>query len=154
MNDLMSQARDIFRVIGMNLYGKTSTPKKRSSCPKDVKETVWRKYFGNKMSGKCYVCGKAINFTDFEVGHNKPFTKGGKWNINNLRPICRTSNRTMGTMSIEAFKRKYFAKKRVVKRKKTGRKRKGRKRESKKRTRGYYIDPLTGRKVPLPRIPW
>lgn len=96
--------------------------KKRSSCPKTVKETVWRKYFRNEMSGKCYVCGKAINFTDFEVGHNKPFTKGGKWNINNLRPICRTCNRSMGTTSIEAFKRKYFTKN-PVKKKKTGRKR-------------------------------
>jgi len=49
--------------------------------------------------------------SDFEVGHNKPFAKGGEWNINNLRPICRTCNRSMRTMTIEEFKKKFFGKK-------------------------------------------
>ena len=83
--------------------------KERSIYPKAVRETVWRKYFGNKMNGKCYVCGKPIYFTDFEVGHNKARAKGGTSNINNLRPICRTCNRSMGTMNIETFKRRYFS---------------------------------------------
>jgi 5-methylcytosine-specific restriction endonuclease McrA len=135
----MPQAQDIFRQIGMDLYGVKSTPKKRTSCPKAVKETVWRKYFGNKMSGKCYVCKKPILFTDFEVGHNKSFSKGGTWNVNNLRPICRTCNRSMGTMSIEAFKRKHFSIKRVVKRRKKGKK--------KAQPKGkYWVNPLTGKK--------
>jgi len=107
----------------MKLYDKTSTPKKRSSCPKAVKEAVWRKYFGNRMTGKCYVCKKPIIFTEFEVGHNKPFSKGGTWNVNNLRPICRTCNRSMGTMTIETFKRKYFSKKPVAKKKRATKKR-------------------------------
>lgn len=143
-------ARDLFGlpkkpiIKPIDLWGTTSTPKKRSSCPKSVKESVWAKYCGiNKMIGKCYVCSKPIHFTDFEVGHNKAFAKGGKWNINNLRPICKSCNRSMGTMTIESFKRKYFSKKRVVKKKKTARKKKA-----------YYIDPLTGRKVPVSRSPW
>jgi 5-methylcytosine-specific restriction endonuclease McrA len=94
----------------------TSAPKssQRKPCPKAVKDAVWLKYFGYEMIGKCYVCGKPISYMDFEVGHNKPFTKGGEWNINNLRPICRTCNRSMGTMTIEAFKRKYFGSARAV----------------------------------------
>jgi 5-methylcytosine-specific restriction endonuclease McrA len=60
------------------------------------------------MTGKCYVCERPISFTTFEVGHNRPFAKGSKWNINNLRPICGVCNRSMGTMTIEAFKKRYF----------------------------------------------
>lgn len=97
-------ARD---TIGSSLNRKTSH-KKRTSCPKSVKEAVWRDYFGNRMTGKCYACRKRINFTDFEVGHNKAASKGGSWNLQNLRPICRTCNRSMGTMAIETFKKKYF----------------------------------------------
>lgn len=129
----------------LDLWGKTSTAKKRSSCPKAVKESVWRKYFGNKMTGKCYVCKKPINFTDFEVGHNKPFSKGGTWNLNNLRPICRTCNRSMGTMTLETFKKKYFAKK-------PAKKRKSKRKKARSGTRSeetYWIDPLTGRRERL-----
>lgn len=97
---------------------------KRRKIPVAVKNTVWSKYIGaNKAEGKCYVCRKTIHITDFELGHNKAVAKGGKDNINNLRPICKTCNSSMGTMSIERFKAKYFSKQKasaekVVKRKK------------------------------------
>ena len=114
----------------VDIWGTTRTSSRRKSCPKAVKEAVWRKYNGNKMNGKCYVCQVKITFTNFEVGHNKPYSKGGEWTVANLRPICRSCNRSMGTMTIEAFKRKYFSspkKKRssaskTVKKKKTKRK--------------------------------
>ncbi len=84
-------------------------PRKRRKIPKSVKIKVWEKYFGlNTAVGKCYVCGRPIHITDFEVGHNKAVSRGGSDRISNLRPICATCNRSMGTMSIEAYKRKYF----------------------------------------------
>jgi 5-methylcytosine-specific restriction endonuclease McrA len=93
----------------------TSMKRKRESCPKAVKEAVWRKYCKDKLTGKCYVCRRPIYFTFFEVGHNKAYSKGGTWNIQNLRPICRTCNRSMGTTPIETFKRKYFGKVKPIK---------------------------------------
>jgi len=94
---------------------KKKTKARRSSCPKSVKEALWKKYFGTKQTGKCYVCGKTITFFDFEAGHNKPRSRGGTWNINNLRPICRSCNLSMGTMSIETYKRRYFSKRKSKK---------------------------------------
>ena len=83
---------------------------KRTPCPQAVKEAVWRKYFENNMDGSCYVCKKNISFTDFEVGHNSPASRGGKWTVTNTRPLCRTCNRSMGDkMTVEAFKKKYFS---------------------------------------------
>jgi 5-methylcytosine-specific restriction endonuclease McrA len=87
----------------------TDAKPKRSPCPQAVKEAVWKKYFGSIMVGKCYVCNSEITFTNFELGHNKPHSKGGEWVVSNLRPLCRTCNRSMGDkMTVEAFKKKYF----------------------------------------------
>ncbi len=84
---------------------------KRKPIPKAVKESVWKKYFGRKMTGKCYVCKAPTDYFTFEIGHNKSVAKGGKNHLENLRPTCRSCNRSMGKMSIETFKKKYFTKK-------------------------------------------
>ena len=66
---------------------------------------------GNKAQGKCYCCKiRTIHITDFQVGHNKAVSKGGKNHISNLRPICGPCNRSMGTRSIEWYREEYFAK--------------------------------------------
>jgi len=85
--------------------------KARREIPKHIKTLVWNRYIGaTKAEGKCYVCGETIHIRSFEVGHNKAVAKGGSDHPDNLRPICRGCNLAMGTMSIEAFKRKYFSK--------------------------------------------
>jgi hypothetical protein len=84
---------------------------KRKSIPKAVKVTVWNKYIGaDKAEGKCYVCKRTIHITDFDLGHNKAVSRGGRNNISNLRPICRTCNTSMQTTSIETFKTRHFDK--------------------------------------------
>lgn len=45
----------------------------------------------------------------------KLLLKGGKDNITILRPICSNCNCSMGTMSIEKYKAKYFGKKPTTK---------------------------------------
>jgi len=103
--------------------------KTRSKIPKGVRVDVWNKYVGkDKVEGKCFVCNKPIRITNFEVGHNKAVSKGGSDRITNLRPICRKCNLSMGTMSIEAYKKKYYSKTKGKKRTKKSKKRRGRKR--------------------------
>ena len=106
----MASIRQIERKIARDL-GSLRGKKARPTIPKSVKDIVWAKYIGmDKAEGKCYVCGRTIHITDFEVGHNRAIAKGGSDHPDNLRPICKSCNRSMGTMSIEAFKRKYFLK--------------------------------------------
>ena len=92
----------------MNWFEDDDKPK-RKSIPKALKDTVWSKYIGaDKAEGKCYVCKRTIHITEFDLGHNKAVSKGGRNNITNLRPICRTCNTSMGTTSIEVFKARHF----------------------------------------------
>ncbi|MFA5412241.1 MAG: HNH endonuclease signature motif containing protein [Candidatus Micrarchaeia archaeon] len=88
-----------------------SPKKKRRPIDKNVRSVVWRKYNGNSLDGKCYVCKRTITNDHFEIGHNKARAKGGTDNVSNLRPICGPCNRAMGKMSIEKYKAKYFGKK-------------------------------------------
>ena len=83
----------------------------RKTIGKAVKITVWNKYIGaDKAEGKCYVCKRTIHMSDFDLGHNKAVARGGKDNVTNLRPICRTCNTSMGTQTLETFKAKHFDK--------------------------------------------
>jgi hypothetical protein len=91
--------------------GEGKVTRVRRKIPKHIKEVVWARYIGaNKAEGRCCVCRKTIHFTDFEVGHDKAFAKGGDDNIGNLRPVCRSCNLAMGIMSIKEFKSTYFGK--------------------------------------------
>ncbi len=50
-------------------------------------------YIGKNIpEGTC--CKKrTIHFTDYEVAHNKPFSKGGDETLGNIRPICSACNK-------------------------------------------------------------
>ena len=109
--------KDIFESTNpfKGLLGEAEKPT-REKMPQSVRYQVWDKYIGSKkIEGKCYCCKLTINNRDFEVGHNKAVARGGKNNISNLRPICKRCNRSMGTKTIEQFKRKYYGKPTKVK---------------------------------------
>ena len=87
------------KVIKKNFkYTKNKKKKyKKSSIPKAIREQTWIKNFGENFSHKCYVgwCKNNINVFNFHVGHDKPESKGGKLNIDNLKPICTRCNLSM-----------------------------------------------------------
>jgi len=117
---LRNQQGEISKIFG---YG--STPAKRRKIPKGVKDDVWEEYNGKKYNGKCYVCKNPIVIRNFDVGHNRAVSKGGTTNKSNLRPICRKCNFSMGMMSIEQYKKKYYGKgKKVIRIAKKGKRRK------------------------------
>lgn len=73
-----------------------------------LKTEVWEKNCGKKYESNCFVCNKMINVNSWECGHVKAEAKGGKLNVNNLKPICSECNKSMGTMNMIEFKNKYF----------------------------------------------
>jgi 5-methylcytosine-specific restriction endonuclease McrA len=80
-----------------------------AGIPKRLKEEVWLKYMGNKQEGKCFCCQtRTISTFDFEAGHVTSRKNGGQPVLENLRPICRSCNSSMGDKNLEDFKSEHF----------------------------------------------
>ena len=79
---------------------------KKKTIPKSLKIAVQNKYIGEDIGkAKCLCC----NLTDitqlkFHTGHIIAEVNGGDINIDNLRPICETCNKSMGTKNMDEFK--------------------------------------------------
>ena len=86
-----------------------SEKKIRKSIPKTVKDNVWNTCIGKEKGlGECYCCGNQIDSKCFDCGHIISVANGGKDIVENLKPICSTCNKSMGTENLEEFKNKYF----------------------------------------------
>jgi len=79
----------------------------RKSIPKSVKSQIWKDRFGDRFQGRCDVCKNEIRRDYFEAGHIISANDGGEDTVDNLKPICRTCNRSMGTENLEQFKLRY-----------------------------------------------
>lgn len=70
-------------------------------------ETVWNTYLGHELEGVCILCGvKRIFFDDrltWEMAHVKSHVEGGSGELSNIRPICFTCNRSMGSKHFMTF---------------------------------------------------
>ena len=88
---------------------KSEPPRKKQSIPKQIRNIVWNHYIGDDIiKHKCLSCKKVnITNTDFEVGHVQSEKNGGTHEINNLRPICKLCNHSMGTENMIDFVVKY-----------------------------------------------
>jgi len=71
----------------------------KAAIPKALREQVWIQYAGRQFERKCLVpwCKNTMTVFDFHVGHDVPEYKGGKTEIENLRPICVRCNLSMGS---------------------------------------------------------
>jgi hypothetical protein len=80
-----------------------------AGVPKILKEAVWKKYMGNRQEGKCYCCNiTTINTFNFEAGHVISRKNHGPTTVENLRPICRSCNGSMGEENLEVFRAAHF----------------------------------------------
>ena len=161
MHSLEREQRRQEKILSV-LWGPGTSASKRRKIPKGLKDDVWEKYNGKRYNGKCYVCEKPITSRNFDVGHNKAVTKGGKTRLSNLRPICRKCNSSMGTMSIERYKKKYYGKGKKTTKRKSKRKKEyvyvydmlgHRKRVLKKDTK-IITNPITGKKERVLKRVW
>jgi len=89
-------------------------PDKKTRKPKTQSERfiIWDRYFPGVTKGLCPCCEEIeISLPWYIIGHNKPFSKGGTEDIENLVPICgRCNDHMKNTFTIEEYKEKYFPK--------------------------------------------
>jgi 5-methylcytosine-specific restriction endonuclease McrA len=74
--------------------------------PLRMRQLVWERDFGRQITGQCYACAAVIKRTAFDCGHVQSTYDGGQITVDNLRPVCRTCNRSSGTMNLDEFKRR------------------------------------------------
>lgn len=78
--------------------------------PPQLRKTVWETHMSDRKSayGKCYVCSSQIHILNFECGHVKSYHDGGDTTAENLRPICGSCNKSMGTQNLDEYKKRFF----------------------------------------------
>lgn len=76
---------------------------------KAIKKKLWDNYFGTDCGKiKCPInCGSYITQLEFEVGHQISKYNGGGDDINNLIPICRLCNGSMGKKNLCEYINEY-----------------------------------------------
>lgn len=77
---------------------------KKQRIPKPLRSEVWRK--DNKtLDAECPICKRNIISADnFECGHIISEHDGGKTELPNLKAICSSCNKSMGTKNMNDFK--------------------------------------------------
>ena len=84
-------------------------PPPKPKIPKKVRTETWHKYIGPDIAQhKCLCCKKStIKMLDFECGHVQSYATGGSQEIDNLRPICKQCNGSMGITNMIDFVKKH-----------------------------------------------
>lgn len=82
---------------------------RRKTIPKQIKDQVWDTYFGkDKGVELCFCCKKKeLRQSSFHAGHVIAHVNGGSDTVDNLRPICGSCNRSMGTMNMNEYIDRY-----------------------------------------------
>jgi 5-methylcytosine-specific restriction endonuclease McrA len=89
------------------LEPKIKSTKRKKTIPKTIRNQVWRKYCGNKLDAKCFCCDQELAYECWEAGHVIAEANGGNTDIENLRPVCMSCNRSMGKTNMFEFMKEY-----------------------------------------------
>ena len=78
----------------------------RKALPPQLRLQVWEKYMGPMIHGLCFVCEHTpITFgVNVEYGHVLAVANGGADTVENLRPICGSCNKSMGTQNLLEYR--------------------------------------------------
>ena len=89
---------------------------KKKAIPKVMKDLCWSKYIGDTVGkSKCMCCEtNDIKMNDFQCGHVIAEANGGALTVDNLLPICKACNVSMGTENLNEFKKRCGFKKVAV----------------------------------------
>tara|TARA_Y100000310_G_scaffold140319_2_gene139692 strand:+ start:4473 stop:4889 length:417 start_codon:yes stop_codon:yes gene_type:complete len=99
-------AGDFFEDAHSNRSGSS---RKRKKCPPHLKIKIRQRWWGDKLIGECFCCGrKSLHYDDSEVGHIRADVMGGKWSPRNCRLICRTCNSGMGKTNMRTYMRETY----------------------------------------------
>lgn len=92
----------------MNPVSRKNNVRKRPIPPK-LREKIWLEYIGNKISCLCPICEEAtISSFSFECGHVIAEINDGSMEIQNLRAICGSCNKSMGSKHMKNYVEEFY----------------------------------------------
>lgn len=71
----------------------------RRAIPQSVRLVVY-----DKCNHRCAYCGCELDYKDMQVDHATPLARGGKDDISNYMPSCRSCNHYKATLTAEEFR--------------------------------------------------
>jgi hypothetical protein len=81
---------------------------KKEKIPATLKNIIWHKYFETSLTGLCQWCKvENISKAIFDAGHIISEANGGQVVLDNLKPICKLCNSSMGKTNMDDFMKKY-----------------------------------------------
>jgi hypothetical protein len=86
----------------------TKKKAKKEKIPATLKNILWHKYFDTSLTGVCQCCKvELISKAIFDAGHVISEKNGGQVVLENLKPICKLCNSSMGKTNMDDFMKKY-----------------------------------------------
>lgn len=64
-----------------------------------------RREIYDKCHGYCAYCGQPLEYKDMQADHVIPLYNGGRDELDNMLPACRSCNHYKATLSLESFRK-------------------------------------------------
>ena len=100
---------DIPAVVNISPPKAPQEHKRKNYSASDVVK-IWKSVFGNNMEGVCKLCNTSAlsletrsGVNGWEISHLTSHCDGGSNDLDNVRPLCRSCNRSMGKKEFKAF---------------------------------------------------
>jgi len=87
--------------FSLDIYSKEPDRDSRRTLGNRDKQIV---YLRDKK--KCRCCGKKLDLTEAQIGHNRAWSKGGSTTLSNAVLLCYRCNKLQGTETLAALKNK------------------------------------------------
>ena len=68
-----------------------------------MRNAYWERHHGSRYSAPCKCCGVTINKNQFSAAHKIPVKYGGKADIDNIVPTCKSCNAAMGATDLDVY---------------------------------------------------
>ena len=108
-DDTKIQINKIDSTVCDDLISAARIQNKKKTIPPKLKEKVWTLYLGNEISRLCPICeGTTISVFSFECAHVVSEFDGGQTKIENLRAICGSCNKSMGSKNMKDYTKEFY----------------------------------------------
>lgn len=80
----------------------------KQTIPPILREKVWLTFF-KTIEGSCYCCRSRLTMRSYHCGHIISEHNGGTTTLENLVPVCKSCNSSMGVMNLYAYKERFYS---------------------------------------------